>query len=190
MGGCASQSAMIQSALHALLPRLPPVLPPARETSRTMCANLNARCPSVHPAHPPLSHLVVICHHLPCRRGEGEGTQLKQSHPCKQGAKSAWQEQVCSKAEECEAGETVQDVEQGTGQPCPQVEKVNELGHPLCCRGDQEQVKGKAEDPILGRKTSLNTSSPLYIRHFYTDFTLLGRTLSIRTREMLFLLFP
>merc|ERR1719458_758762 len=58
---------MFQSALLALLllPRLPPVLPPARETSGTMCANRNARCPSVHPAQLPLSHLVVTCHHLP-----------------------------------------------------------------------------------------------------------------------------
>lgn len=96
-------------------------------------------------------------------RSRRKSSQLERPHPGQQGAaESAWQEQVCSKAEECEAGETVQDVEQGTGQPCPQVEKVNELGHPLCCRGDQEQVKGKAEDPILGRKTSLITSSPLY----------------------------
>merc|ERR1719495_1185447 len=73
---CASQSATFRSALLALLllPRLPPVLPPARETSGTMCANRNARCRSVHPARLPLSHLVVTCHHLqptPLQQQEG-----------------------------------------------------------------------------------------------------------------------
>merc|ERR1711874_308628 len=103
----------------------------------------------------------------PCsRRREGESSQLEWSHPCQQGAESAWQEQVCSKAEEREAGKTIEDVKQeASGQSCSQVEKVNELGHLVCCRGDQEQVKGKAEDPILSRMTSLMPELSLHHCH-------------------------
>ena len=99
------------------------------------------------------------CRQLSRSRSEGKSSQLERPHPGQQGAaESVWQEQVCSEAEECQA-----DLQQeATCQPCSKVEKGDELGRPVCCRGDQEQVQGKAEDPILGRNTSLITSSPLY----------------------------
>ena len=156
---------MFQSALHALLPRLPPVLPPARETSRTMCANLNARCPSVHPALPPLSHLVVICRHLPpttLPQGGGRGHAAQTVAPLQTGCKICLAGTSLLESRRMRGWRNSPGRRAGDRPTCPQVEKVNELGHSLCCRGDQEQVKGKAEDPILGRKTSLITSSPLY----------------------------
>jgi len=65
--GFASRSAMFQSVLlvFLLLLHLLPVLPPAGETFRTMCANRNVMCLSVHPARPHLSHLADTFHPLP-----------------------------------------------------------------------------------------------------------------------------
>ena len=99
-------------------------------------------------------------------RSRRKSSQLERPHPGQQGAaESAWQEQVCSEAEECQADQpTIQ--QEATCQPCSKVEKGDELGRPVCCWGDQEQVQGKAEDPLIGPTTFLMVELSLVL-HIY-----------------------
>ena len=99
-------------------------------------------------------------HQLP-RRGKGTGSQLKRSNSGQQSAEFCWQqEQVCPKAEERASEQPGEDFKQETGgQPGAEVEEVDELGHALCRRRDQEPVEGQAEDPRLVCGTTLISSS-------------------------------
>merc|ERR1719195_1865580 len=99
-------------------------------------------------------------HQLP-RRGKGTGSQLKRSNSGQQSAEFYWQqEQVCPKAEERASEQPGEDFKQETGgQPGAEVEEVDELGHALCRRRDQEPVEGQAEDPRLVCGTTLISSS-------------------------------